>query len=32
MRYEDETMFSRIEEWRMVLEQKLGDENFLHGK
>jgi len=32
MRYEDETMFSRIEEWRMVLEQKLGVENFLHGK
>lgn len=32
MRYEEETMFSRIEEWRMVLEQKLGVENFLHGK
>jgi hypothetical protein len=32
MKYENETMFSRNEEWRMVLEQKLGVENFLYGK
>jgi hypothetical protein len=32
VRYEDETLFSHIEEWRMNLEQQLGVENFLHGK
>jgi hypothetical protein len=30
--YEDETIFSHIEEWRMNLEQELGVENFLHGR
>jgi hypothetical protein len=29
--YEDETIFSHIEEWRMNLEHELGVENFLHG-
>ncbi|XP_033608128.1 uncharacterized protein LOC111866412 isoform X2 [Cryptotermes secundus] len=28
--YEDETIFSHIEEWRMNLEHELGVENFLH--
>lgn len=30
--YEDETIFSHIEEWRMNLEHELGVENFLHGR
>ena len=32
VKYKEETLFSRIEEWRLELEQELGIEKFLYGK